>query len=177
MFEEISDERVAGWAERLCDQGDDLEVEFFSGGRGMVVALAGGGETIVRPHGGPLYSFGQLQNRRRETLQCWRSRSPERFARILQWLVEAEFPRGMQGFNLVADERPSRISVRHREGIQASMSIVYRATQEIPALASFESELSHLCYEESQKPSVDTIANPELGSWEGVEGGPPRRLS
>ena len=174
MTDGAVDTRIEEWARYFSDECGDLEVEFFSGGRGMVVQVSGDGETIVRDYGGPLYSFGSIRNRRLEELRAWRSRDPERFARIAAWLVEAEFPVAVKRFNLVADERPSTIRVRHSNGAQASMMIVHRQARAVPALGELERELSHLCYEESEKPSTETVANPELVAWEGIDDGLPR---
>lgn len=154
------------WERRLREERDDLEIEFFSGGRSYFVTLSRDGTTVVRRYGGPIYSMGAPMNVPSKTVPVWRRQEPpELHDTVIDALLEGGFVEERPMLPLYPDEQPSSVRVFDREGEQWSMSVPGRLTRQEPAIDRIERIFDTFCYEASQMASDQQIDNPDYDCW------------
>lgn len=154
------------WERRLREERDELEIEFFSGGRSYFVTLSRDGTTVVRRYGGPIYSMGTPMNFPSKTVPVWRRQEPaELHDTVIDALLEGGFVEERPMPPLFPDEQPSSVRVYNSQGEQWSMSVPSRLTRQEPAIDRIARIFDKFCYEASQTASDEQIDNPDYDRW------------
>lgn len=149
------------WADYIRREPEAIRIEVESGGRYVVVSFEKHSEVIARDYGGAIYHMGQQIRWPSETVRAWRSSSrPDLHAHILETLVELGFPE-VPLEPLYPGERPSGITLRHRNGASASIMAPSRFYRSSPALQQIEREIDAICYATQTTPSTHTVPNPD----------------